>query len=472
MFNPDDEHMEAELAEKLDVAIRGGIRIGSAKLEFRRKQVRRRLGGVIAACMLLFASLLTIKVSPVFAAIVRDIPGLEKFVDLIQHTADKGIKLALDNEFVQAVDVSDEHEGINFTVQGIIADDSRMVVFYDIRSRNKSDKPIRLDGPRLIDRSGHVLPASVSFSNQEEEKSNIGETGIQRGTADFQLSQGTSWPDEVVFRMQLYSPELAGDSRTINEMIRDVGEKSQSGAVNVKGTEFNLTIPIDRARFAGLQHEYIMDQTIHIEGQSVAFAKAIVSPLRISLYMDYGKDNSKQIFGAGDIKLVDDKGNVWRNTSASLMKDHPVYHFESPFFNMPKSLTIEGSWFRALDKNQLTVQIDTLGMRVLQAPDGKLKLYNGTQSEKYTKLDFTLNGLEQTDTMMYNLFDEEFIDAAGKRYKTADLHQIISSYIDNSKSGEQHGMYYIDNEAYKQPLTLTLIDYPAYIKQPYKIRIK
>ena len=33
-------------------------------------------------------------------------------------------------------------------------------------------------------------------------------------------------------------------------------------------------------------------------------------------------------------------------------------------------------------------------------------------------------------------------------------------------------MFYIGNESYKQPLTFTLSDYPAYIYQPYKIRIE
>lgn len=32
--------------------------------------------------------------------------------------------------------------------------------------------------------------------------------------------------------------------------------------------------------------------------------------------------------------------------------------------------------------------------------------------------------------------------------------------------------YELGKEAYKQPITLTLRDYPEYIRQPYRIRIK
>lgn len=361
MHNPAEQEMDAELAERFEAAVTAGIRQGQMELNRRQKQFRRRFAGAIAAGIMLFACLFTIKVSPVFAALIRDIPGLEKFVDLINNTSDKGIKLAVDNDFIQPVGVTEEHDGMKFTVQGIIADDSRMVVFYDIQIADK-DESVRLDRPGLSDASGEPLPASISFNYPEETNQDTTKTGIQRGTADFQLTQGTTLPDEVLLK------------------------------AGVGGTEFELKIPVDRARFARQQHEYVIGQTIHIEGQSVTFAKAVGSPLRISLYMDYSKDNTKQIFGAGDIRLVDDKGTVWKNISSSMVWNHPVYHFESPYFNDPKSLIIEGSWFRAIDKKRTSVMVDT--------EKGQL------------------------------------------------------------------------NKSYKQPLTLTLTDYPAYIRQSYKICIK
>jgi hypothetical protein len=33
-------------------------------------------------------------------------------------------------------------------------------------------------------------------------------------------------------------------------------------------------------------------------------------------------------------------------------------------------------------------------------------------------------------------------------------------------------LYYIENKPYKQPIALTVYDYPAYIRGPYKIQIK
>ncbi|MGG1517002.1 DUF4179 domain-containing protein [Paenibacillus oryzisoli] len=451
MYNTSEQETAAELSDRIEMAIVAGIQQGQNEINRRRKQFRRRIGAAIAIVLLFLSCIFTIKVSPVFASMIRDIPGLEKFVDLINSSYDKGIKLAVNNEFIQPIGISEEQDGMKFTVQGVIADDARLVVFYEIQLSDKHEH-VQLNRASLQDSTGKLMQASVSFNYPEEAKQASKKTGIQRGTADFQLSPGSSLTDELVLQVTL--------------------TKSESPNSSKDGTDFDVRFPIDRTQFVGLQHAYTLGQSIQVEGQSITFTKAVITPLQVSLYLDYDETNSKQIFGPGDIRLVDDKGIVWANTSASLVKDHPVYHFESPYFNSPKSLTIVGSWFRALDKNQMSIVIDTETEQLLQAPDKKLRLYAMTKSDSYMKLDFVLNGLDSADRMMYSLADGEFRDAAGNLYKEPDLHEITRGYVDGSKPGEQHAFYYIANQSYKQPLTLTLNDYPSYIRQPYQIRIK
>ncbi|OAB44335.1 DUF4179 domain-containing protein [Paenibacillus glacialis] len=443
MSNPTEQETDCELDHRIETAITDGIRKGQTEITRRRKQRRRRLTGSIVTTFLFLTCLFTIRVSPVFAAMVRDIPGLEKFVDLINDTSDKGIKLALDNDFIQPVGVFEEREGMKFMVQGIIADDSRIVVFYDIQLSDKDNSAL-IDKISLLDDSGKEFPAVIRFNSPEEAKQDIRETGFQRGTADFQLEEGTSLPSEVILKVLLKKSALPN----LSNVILDKSEGEEGTPViegDISGTEFNVKIPIDRARFAGLQEEYIIGETIKIEGQSITFAKAVVSPLSISLYIDYDNDNSKQVFGPGDIVLVDDEGTVWNNTIGVMVKDHPVYHFESPYFREPKSLTIKGSWFRALDKNKLSVIVDTEKGQLLQAPDGKLNYRGLTNVDKNMKLDFSLNGLDPADKMMYSLlFEEEFTDAAGIGYKKTYLEgSTTTGYFRGSSTVEQHSLQYI-----------------------------
>ncbi|UJF34195.1 DUF4179 domain-containing protein [Paenibacillus hexagrammi] len=474
MYNPQDTDMSLELSEKVDAAISEGIWQAQMKQMHGRKLVRRRIGGLAAACLLFAACLFTIRVSPVFAAMVRDIPGFERFVDLISHNMDKGIQLAVDHDFVQPVQVSDEHDGVKLTVQGIIADDARMVMFYEIELPDQvKGTTVQLDQPSLLDASGQPLLASIGFNYPDEAKQDDFSSGIQRGTADFHLAKDAVFPDEVTFQVNLIRPEPSLSSERAKSLQAGTDDSFELDLARDEGTKYELRIPIDQAKFAGLRQEYDINQTIQVEGQAVSFTKAVVSPLHVSLYMDYGADNTKQIFGAGDIWLVDDEGRIWNNTSASVTKDHPVYNFESPYFIKPSSLHVEGTWFRALDKDQMTVKVNTETKQVLEAPDDKIALHDVTSTNEYTKLDFAISGLDAEDHMMYSLFENGFVDAGGQNYNEAALKgETVSGYSSSSQPDVQHDLFYIENKAYQQPLTFTIYSYPGYIRQPYDIRIK
>ncbi|MEC0089670.1 DUF4179 domain-containing protein [Paenibacillus macquariensis] len=474
MSNPTEYEIACGLDDRIEAAITDGIRRGQMETTRRSKQRRRRFTGVILTTVLLFTCMFTIKVSPVFAAMVREIPGLNKFVDLINNnTSDKGIQLALDNDFIQPVGVSDEHNGMKFTVQGIIADDSRMVVFYDIQLPDK-DSSVELDDVSLTDTSGKKILASLSYNNSDERKQeDIREFGIQRGTIVVEITQGKSLPSAVLLKVVFKKSPLSNLDNVKRDMFAGDGENLITKD-NDRGTEFNVTIPIDREKFEGLQKEYIIGETIQIEGQSITFDKAVVSPLRISLYVDYDKENSKQIFGPGDIQLIDDQGTAWKSISGSMgsLKDRQILNFESPYFKVPKTLTIEGSWFRALNKDQMSVIIDTEKGQLLKTPDEKLDLQGIEIIDKYLQLDFSLKGLDPADYMGYSLFEGEFTDADGNKHQRENLKESTTSRFSDSGPIEQHNLQYMDNKTYKQPLTFTIFNYPAYIRERYKIRIK
>ncbi|WP_123039469.1 DUF4179 domain-containing protein [Cohnella candidum] len=468
---PNETVHESDLTEKIEAAIAEGLRRGQSEKSRRRTAVKRRAGGAAAACLLLVACLFTIRVSPVFAAFVREIPGFEKFVDLIASSQDKGIQLAVDNDFLQPLGVSDEHDGMKLTVQGIIADESRMVVFYEVAVPAKHET-VRVDTINVSDVGGTPLPAGIGYSYPQEQEQDVRESGVYRGTFDVALADGQRLPDKVIIGMKLQRVKLS-------DGIDGAPKSSVAGSegVPVKHppktgiTEFKMTIPIDTAKSAGLRKEIPIGQTIRAEGQAVTFTKAVLSPLRVTLYLEFDSNNTKQIFGPGDIRLVDDKGTVWKNISGSAGtdKDRLVVHFESPYFNQPKSLTVEGSWFRALDKDEMMIQIDTERRRLLTAPDKKLTLHMIGDTDQYVRLDFELNGVNPDDNMLYTLLEGEFTDGKGITHRMADLKEVVSG----SKEGDgpQHVYYYLDKVKYPQPLTFRIYNYPDYVRQAYRIEI-
>lgn len=101
---------------------------GIEKANKKKRGIRIRRGAGIASILTLVVFFSMIRMSPAFASYISAIPGMDYIVDLIQWN--KGLQSAVDNEFIQNINVSDEHQGIVFTVNDIIVDNTSMVVFY------------------------------------------------------------------------------------------------------------------------------------------------------------------------------------------------------------------------------------------------------------------------------------------------------------------------------------------------------
>lgn len=115
---------EGEIPAEADLAIAQGIQ--RAKALRRRKRTSLTAAASFILLVTVFAAM--VHVSPAFASAIRQIPGMEVFVRILS-TQDKGLAQAFDNEFFQPINISHTQNGETFTLNGVIADESRIVVF-------------------------------------------------------------------------------------------------------------------------------------------------------------------------------------------------------------------------------------------------------------------------------------------------------------------------------------------------------
>lgn len=462
---------DIKLPDNIDSYLSRGIEQGKMERRNVKTRMRRRVLSSAAACLILLTCIFTIRNSPVFASIIRDIPGMEGLVNLIQKSSDKGIQLALQNDFIQPLGVSDEHENVKLTVEGIVVDEARLVLFYAIESLNPN-KEYNLNSPNLTDTSGEELKVGISWGNSAG-KDESEPQGVHRGTIDVLLTDGEILPDEIVFKATLEPLDENGFNAPVDLEATEPPQIVKNPSI-IEG--YRIAIPIDHAKFAGMKEEYVLNQTITVEDQHISFVKATVHPTRIFIEVQADDRNSKQVFSAGDIQLVDEKGEVWRSIGSSgMIHDKAVLFFESSYFHKPKKLYVEGSWFRALDKDKMDVVIDTERKLLIQAPDAALKLKSISPFGKsYTKLTLAIEVDPEIDDIMgYSVLDNKFKDASGTEYNMADIGGgVLSGSSGMGKMNTQESYQYLDNKDYKQPLTFRVSNYPNYIRQPYKIRIK
>jgi hypothetical protein len=461
---PDPAHIDSFIAR--------GIEQGKVERLKANKRVRRRIWSGVAVSLMLISCVFTIRLSPALASFLRDIPGMETFVNLIKNSSDRGIGLALDNEFLQPLGQSDEYGGITFTVEGMIADEARAVIFYTINNRF-NEKLITLDRTWFTDPNGKELGAMTSTGNLVEESKGLPK-GVYRGTLDVQMADGKTLPDAIVLKAGLRQSD---DPNGVQGPVLDLDATQPSQVVTDKPNDhlYTVTIPIDHSRFAGMKKEYVLNQTITIDGQKITFAKATVNPLQVTVDVEVDPANSKQVLGAGDIRMTDENGEAWKSfLSTGDYKNHAIIAFESNYFHNPKELFLEGSWFRALDKDKMEVVVDTKRNMLIQAPDSLLKYKGEIPFGDYKKMTFSMVVNHDMDNMMYGgMLESKFKDASGKEYDMATIPGgIVSGATGMGAPDEQESYYYLDNKDYKQPLTFRVYNYPSYIRQTYKIRIK
>jgi hypothetical protein len=440
------EHENTTIPENIDEFISKGM----VKYPPQRKVYQAaRLVSAAAAIILLMLTV-SIRFSPVFADYLQDVPVLKYIVKLVNY--DKGLKAAVENNFIQNIGVSDEHDGIRFTVDNIIIDQARMVVFYTIENSSKY-KYLDMSNVKFTDEAGKILEASYNYGfldndpNQSKIQNNI----------KVSFGEDTNIPDTIHLAVELRH--------------RDDSNSTEGASLPYL---WQVDIPIDKSKFANMKEVYPIDQTIEIEGQKVNIMQAIMYPTRIELQLQLPEENSKKILRYDSLKILDEKGEAFatisNDVSATMPDDNHInLYFESNYFSKPKELYLQINSVKALDKNKLEVIVDTDKKQMLKSPDEGLKLKGITTVNDETELSFILS----TDPVLDNNISYFVFSSIIKDANNTEIHAPISSGGSiNPNVNEEIVVIIPSGTKFTNPLRLTIEDYPTRIKGDFKIRIK
>lgn len=429
------QHYDAvEIPDSIDDAILAGHRQGRKK---RHKRMIMRMTA-IAACLFIVIAAGAIRISPAFAAYVGSIPGMDAVVKMIRF--DKGLQDAVHNGFIQPIHVSDSHNGVTFTVNNFIADDSRLILFYKLQAKDPSH--LFIESVNMRNAKGKKVPVAIGNTPFTKSKNN-------RITGRLSFSYGD----------HAHVPNVAVVSIKVKN-----SKGVWSGSVN---------IPLNKKLFKSMKQVLPVHQTLIIQHQKIHFEKAVIYPTRIAVYVKFDPRNSKQIFGFDKLKLVDAKGETWSTITDGVLatdvsNNKRILYFQSNYFTEPRALYLEGSSVRALDKSQMNLVVDLKDHKLLKEPkDGRIKLYEVKKFDHKIRLGFTIrtNKWNQFSSFMPTTYH----DATGKTFSS--ILQETGSEADNGSNIKRIEIT-IKNEHFHGPLTFRIADYPTRLKKPFKIKIK
>ncbi|MDQ6422774.1 DUF4179 domain-containing protein [Paenibacillus sp. LHD-117] len=433
-----------DLADKLDRMLTIGMEEGRKRnARLRGKRMSLQLGAAVVCMLFLLTAF--VRISPTFAAIVKEIPGFGSFVELVGY--DRSLVSAIDNEYIQVVNKSDERNGYKFTVNGVLADSQRVVLLYSAEGPGINEEDTTFLPYELKDENGEEIMAGVGSSHYFQEAEDKDE-GIQ-DYLDIMMYPGVPVPQEIQFKLQ------------------------------VGGEWLEVRVPIDHAKFDDLREEIEIDQSIEVAGQKVKITKAVITPLQVSITFKAEAGNTKRLNDFIDLELIDDRGRSYRtNTGMGDLDTQIVRHFQSSYFQKPKSLTLKSKGLLMSDRN-LTVVLDTKEGKMVSAPDDRLRLVGMTKTSDAIDLKFELAQNNDPENIMRGIrlfaFEGVVRDAAGKTYPI-EYGDSREENFTSIQSGGQEGLgtyyYHIPNADYAEPLTIEVDQYLGHAMRDISVKIK
>lgn len=435
------QYQEIPIPELLDDYIYRGIR----QAQFRRKKIFRRVWSAVASIALITVFVTSVRVSTAFASLVSQIPGLNEIVKLIQY--DRGLNSAVENDFMQAIGKSDEHDGIRITLDAIIMDEVRMNAFYTIETidpqvvliENFARIQISFENSAFPDIE-HAISHSGSPTITPEGKDNA---HFQTGVADVQFTENEAiYPEQAIFRAELPGYD----------------------------TKWEIPFEIDVDKFKGLKEVLNVHETIEIEGQTITFTEATIYPTRIIVKVTADPANTKQILGYRDLKIINDKGEVlnWPLASGPTESGEAIFYFESNYFDKPTHLYLEGSTLSALDRDQLKLVIDPVKGEIITSPDDQVKITRVDHQASMSSFNLQITGIQPWDNTMYTIVEGEFQDESGTKFNIEPYRTSSSNTAEGSIDTE----FSIPKAEYEGLLTFPITSYPSFIKKPFRVQIK
>ncbi|MDF2858854.1 MAG: hypothetical protein K0Q87_4705 [Neobacillus sp.] len=418
--------------ELLDDAIMAGFQ--KAKVEEQRKprkpHAKKWMLSLAAAAVLFIGFFTSIRLSPAFADYITVIPGMEKLVELIRN--DKGKMQAIHNDYYEKVNVSEEKNGMTFTVDGAIVDEDSMVIFYTLKSEEKQ-KEINIEEMQLTGLNSKKLDFS-SFSNGGMLTSEEG---------------NTTFSDMLEYHFQTSLKE-----RNFELKVRVKGERQTEEYL----LQFELKKDIQMKKTIKL------DKTVTIEGQKIRFVTADIYPLRVAVHVKMDPKNTKKLLDFEDLRLVDEQGQTWNKiangvTASRISDDEAIIYLQSNYFNEPKELYLVLNKIQAVVKEDAYIVIDTQKKQFVKQPKGNILtdlIVEGTHVgfKMHTKDEFN-----------YHII-------AGVKDKNGNEIENAGTSMSHYEDATEIGIHLPGLTSEMSPISLELSFFPAWIEGEGKIRIK
>ncbi|QQP13901.1 DUF4179 domain-containing protein [Lysinibacillus agricola] len=305
----------------------------------REKRIKKRIFSVAIVSLFCLSFLFSIRVSPTIASQVAKIPGFKEIV--LAVVRDKGIKDIVDNGYYEEINTTQSKNGLSLTLQGVIADNSGLVLYYDADA--------------TFDMSELYLEEVKLFQGDKEIEGGASFTNHQSNQTRFSSSVDYS-----------YSEPFAYTSKDF-KVVFFFYEKDKGN--------IEITIPFSLQNEIAKEKIITANRIVDVGGQKFTITQIRRSPLRTSIDIELDEANTMQILALDDIAVETENGERREGIKygLSLGGDNRdgkfTFNLQSNYFHDSDSLKILIGAVHAVPKGEDYIEVDFGTKEVLMKPD-------------------------------------------------------------------------------------------------------
>ncbi len=395
--------LQAQL-EQVPLDLDGTLARAEGRL-LRRKRRITRLCSTMAASFALFVALVNFCMPVAYAC--SQVPMLRELAEAV--TFSRSLTRAVDNQYVQPIDLTDTQNGITATVEYLIVDQKQVNVFF----RLESEEHAQLDGEVDFTRAnGDRFTGGMSWDVNDREVP----TG-QLQSATLELFRDDV-PGQLQFSLEVYDssqpPEPVSPASPVppdQYLISDHPEYEQEMLA-----QFQFLLNFDPT-FIRQCRVYPVEQEVVIEGQKLTIHRVEVYPTHLRIVTENDPANTTRLQGLR-FKIEGDWGVDLERGSNGLVSqglgDEMTYYFESPWFLRSERLTLFITSAELADKSRERICVDlTTGETDKPLPDG-VSFHSASHSDGGWVV--TFRGPLREKGYAYQMFGWDYYDAAGNSY--------------------------------------------------------
>ena len=381
--------------------------------------------GSLAACFALF--LLLVNCFPTFAAACEGLPVLGELAEALRF--DKSLRLAVENEYVQPLGLSQTENGITARVEYLIVDQKNVNVFFRFYAS---------DGRSL--RAGYRAdtPGCVSVM----ENLDVLEDGTLRRIG---IMATDELPDTL--ELTLFAYDGAYGSYKDGDLA----------------AEFHFSIEYD-PNFTAQGEVIPVGTAFTLEGQTLTVDRAEIYPTHMRLILREAAENTANLRSL-DFCLTDDQGGTYEAGAGSVVsmgtgENENCYLQESPWFQDGKHFTLHIRGAQFLTKGKEWVRVDLQAKTIEGLPDGaaldEIRLYDDTW-----QVSVRTDSMPKGTARRASLFGSEYHNEDGT----------IQGYTGRGYSGGDGGWEYVTLEDYPEDVVYLKLSHDRTVLLPQPLSI-